>query len=182
MYVVLEGRVMISKYIPGAGEEALAFLERGDYFGEMALIDNQPRSADAKAHDGGAVVLAIPRDVLNRHPGHQQALFAAPAQDPLHPGRDPPARARRQDHRLVHPRRRAAGRMRAAPAPAATSASASPRPPPVRAPPAPCPPGKRAEAGRVPAASNQPASVPSWTTPPDWTSAAVDVAPRCRGR
>jgi CRP/FNR family cyclic AMP-dependent transcriptional regulator len=65
MYVVLEGRVMISKYIPGAGEEALAFLERGDYFGEMALIDNQPRSADAKAHDGGAVVLAIPREVLN---------------------------------------------------------------------------------------------------------------------
>ena len=65
MYVVLEGRVMISKFIPGAGEEALAFIERGGYFGEMALIDNAPRSADAKAHDGGAVVLAIPRDVLN---------------------------------------------------------------------------------------------------------------------
>jgi CRP/FNR family transcriptional regulator, cyclic AMP receptor protein len=64
MYVVLEGKVMISKYIPGAGEEALAFLERGDYFGEMALIDNEPRSADAKAHEEGAVVLAIPREVL----------------------------------------------------------------------------------------------------------------------
>ncbi|HVT59967.1 MAG TPA: cyclic nucleotide-binding domain-containing protein [Thermoanaerobaculia bacterium] len=64
MYVVLEGRVMISKYIPGAGEEALAFLERGDYFGEMALIDNVQRSADAKASDSGAVVLAISRDVL----------------------------------------------------------------------------------------------------------------------
>ena len=64
MYVVLEGRVMISKYIPGAGEEALAFLERGDYFGEMALIDNQPRSADAKASTEGAVMLAIPREVL----------------------------------------------------------------------------------------------------------------------
>lgn len=64
MYVVLEGRVMISKYIPGAGEEALAFLERGDYFGEMALIDNEPRSADAKAHEGGAVALAISREVL----------------------------------------------------------------------------------------------------------------------
>jgi CRP-like cAMP-binding protein len=64
MYVVLEGRMMISKHIPGAGEEALAFLERGDYFGEMALIDNQPRSANAKAHDGGAVVLAIPREVV----------------------------------------------------------------------------------------------------------------------
>ena len=64
MYILLEGRVMISKFIPGAGEEALAFLERGDYFGEMALIDNEPRSADAKASDHGAVVLAIPREVL----------------------------------------------------------------------------------------------------------------------
>lgn len=65
MYIVLEGRVMISKYIPGGGEEALAFLERGDYFGEMALIDNAPRSADAKADDAGAVVLSIPREVLS---------------------------------------------------------------------------------------------------------------------
>jgi CRP/FNR family cyclic AMP-dependent transcriptional regulator len=64
MYVVLEGRIMISKYIPGAGEEALAFLERGGFFGEMALIDNEPRSADAKAHEAGAVVLAISREVL----------------------------------------------------------------------------------------------------------------------
>lgn len=64
MYVVLEGRVMISKFIPGAGEEALAFLERGGYFGEMALIDNASRSADARAHDGGAVVLVISREVL----------------------------------------------------------------------------------------------------------------------
>ena len=64
MYIVLDGRVMISKYIPGGGEEALAFLERGDYFGEMALIDNQPRSADAKADEGGAVLLAIPREVV----------------------------------------------------------------------------------------------------------------------
>lgn len=65
MYVVLEGQIMISKNIPGAGDEALAFLERGDYFGEMALIDNKPRSADARAHDRGAVVLAIPGDVLS---------------------------------------------------------------------------------------------------------------------
>lgn len=64
MYVVLEGQVMISKHIPGAGEEALAFLDRGDYFGEMALIENQSRSADAKAHSAGAVVLAIPREVV----------------------------------------------------------------------------------------------------------------------
>jgi CRP-like cAMP-binding protein len=65
MYVVLDGRVRISKQIPGAGEEALAFMDRGDWFGEMALIDNQPRSAEATAHDGGAVVLAVPRDVVS---------------------------------------------------------------------------------------------------------------------
>ena len=64
MYVVLDGKVMISKFIPGAGEEALAFLGRGAYFGEMALIDKQPRSAHASAHSEGAVLLAIHRDVL----------------------------------------------------------------------------------------------------------------------
>ena len=64
MYVILTGTVLISKFIPGAGEEALAFLERGDYFGEMALIDDKPRSAGARAHNGEATVLAIPRDVV----------------------------------------------------------------------------------------------------------------------
>ncbi len=65
MFVVLEGQVMISKQIVGADEEALAFLERGDYFGEMALIDRQPRSADAKAHENGAIVLSISSDVVD---------------------------------------------------------------------------------------------------------------------
>jgi CRP-like cAMP-binding protein len=59
MYIVLEGKAMISKLIPGAGEEALAILERGDFFGEMALIDGEPRSADAKAHGGPLTVLAL---------------------------------------------------------------------------------------------------------------------------
>ncbi|MBP1643784.1 MAG: cAMP-binding protein [Acidobacteria bacterium] len=64
MYVVLEGKVLISKYIPGAGEEALAILERGDFFGEMTLIDGEPRSADARAHEGPVTVLALDQGTI----------------------------------------------------------------------------------------------------------------------
>jgi len=49
-YVILKGEVRISKFIHNIGEEALAVLKPGDYFGEMALIDNFPRSAHAIAN------------------------------------------------------------------------------------------------------------------------------------
>jgi len=49
-YVLIQGKVRISKMVPGIGEEALAILEPGSHFGEMALIDDTPRSADAIAH------------------------------------------------------------------------------------------------------------------------------------
>jgi|WetSurMetagenome_2_1015567.scaffolds.fasta_scaffold79101_2 CRP/FNR family transcriptional regulator, cyclic AMP receptor protein len=65
LYIILDGKVRISKHIPGVGEEALAILEKGDFFGEMALVDNEPRSADAKAHVNGTTVLTISRSVLN---------------------------------------------------------------------------------------------------------------------
>ncbi len=64
LYIVLDGRIRISKFIPGVGEEALAVLDRGDFFGEMALIDDKPRSADAKAHETDATVLSIDRATL----------------------------------------------------------------------------------------------------------------------
>jgi len=65
LYIILDGKVRISKHIPGIGEEALAILGKGDFFGEMALIDNESRSADAKAHVNGTTVLTISREVLN---------------------------------------------------------------------------------------------------------------------
>ena len=51
MYLILDGAVRISRQVPGMGEEALAVLKTGTYFGEMALIDDFPRSADARAHE-----------------------------------------------------------------------------------------------------------------------------------
>ena len=51
MYLILSGAVRISRMVPGMGEEALAVLRAGTHFGEMALIDDFPRSADARAHE-----------------------------------------------------------------------------------------------------------------------------------
>jgi CRP/FNR family cyclic AMP-dependent transcriptional regulator len=51
MYLILSGAVRISRQVPGMGEEALAILREGTHFGEMALIDDFPRSADARAHE-----------------------------------------------------------------------------------------------------------------------------------
>ena len=65
MYVVVAGTVHISKEIPGAGEEALTLLGPGSYFGEMAAIDDAPRSADAVAHTACAL-LAIRREDLDQ--------------------------------------------------------------------------------------------------------------------
>jgi CRP/FNR family cyclic AMP-dependent transcriptional regulator len=51
VFIVLEGAIRISRTVPGMGEEALAVLRPGSAFGEMALIDGSPRSADALAHE-----------------------------------------------------------------------------------------------------------------------------------
>ena len=47
LFMVLKGKVRISKMVEGVGEEALAILEPGTYFGEMALISDLARSAHA---------------------------------------------------------------------------------------------------------------------------------------
>jgi CRP-like cAMP-binding protein len=66
MFIILEGKVRISQQVPGMGEEALAILEKGQYFGEMAVIeDNLPRSADAFAHTA-CTLWVIEREQLDQ--------------------------------------------------------------------------------------------------------------------
>ena len=50
-YLIVEGAVRISRMMPGMGEEALAVLRPGAYFGEMSLIDDETRSASAVCHE-----------------------------------------------------------------------------------------------------------------------------------
>ena len=51
LFIIVEGKVRISREISGLGEEALAVLGAGEIFGEMSLLDEAPRSADARAHE-----------------------------------------------------------------------------------------------------------------------------------
>jgi CRP-like cAMP-binding protein len=63
LYILLEGRVRISRDVAGMGEEALAVLGPGAVFGEMALLDEAPRSADAYVHER-CRLLTIPNDAF----------------------------------------------------------------------------------------------------------------------
>jgi CRP/FNR family cyclic AMP-dependent transcriptional regulator len=51
LFIILEGKVRISREVAGMGEEALAVLGPGEVFGEMSLLDESPRSADARVHE-----------------------------------------------------------------------------------------------------------------------------------
>lgn len=60
MYVVVEGQVTVSKQ-SSRGDIHLATLQRGDFVGEMSLLESLPRSATARAK-GATKLLVI-------HPG-----------------------------------------------------------------------------------------------------------------
>ena len=62
-YLILEGAIRISRFVPGMGEEALAVLRSGAYFGEMSLIDDAPRSATAIAHESARLFVVNRRDL-----------------------------------------------------------------------------------------------------------------------
>jgi CRP-like cAMP-binding protein len=48
MFIVQEGKIAVTKMVAGR-EVFLATLERGDFFGELALLDAQPRHATCHA-------------------------------------------------------------------------------------------------------------------------------------
>ena len=49
LYLIVNGSVKISKILPTGEETFLGILHSGDFFGELELIDNRPRSAQATA-------------------------------------------------------------------------------------------------------------------------------------
>lgn len=89
MFVIQSGRVEITKQA-GGQELRLAVLERGDFFGEMSLLESLPRDANARAMgetkllviSAGGLLVRLRRDptfafeMLNRLSGRVRSLNA----------------------------------------------------------------------------------------------------------
>jgi CRP-like cAMP-binding protein len=56
MYIIQTGKVAIKKRVKD-GEATLAVLEKGDFFGEMAILERQPRSAAAEMVEAGDLIV-----------------------------------------------------------------------------------------------------------------------------
>lgn len=64
LYGVVTGRVRISASAPGGKEVFLNVMERGDAFGEIALLDGQPRTAAATTLSAAELIVIQRRDFL----------------------------------------------------------------------------------------------------------------------
>ncbi len=65
MYIIISGKVKIIKK-KGTVETILAILEEGEFFGEMSLFDNNPRSATVKAIGNTRLLEINQKDFLKR--------------------------------------------------------------------------------------------------------------------
>lgn len=63
LYIIHEGQVRISKFVPNVGEEALTILSPGQFFGEVEFFDHTPASAHVIAHTD-CETLAIPHSEI----------------------------------------------------------------------------------------------------------------------
>lgn len=79
MYIVLEGNARVYVTATGGKQVTLAMLEPGDSFGELSLVDGQPRSASVEAASDPTVVVGINRSKLlsqlRRDPSLVEALL-----------------------------------------------------------------------------------------------------------
>ncbi|MBI4651989.1 Crp/Fnr family transcriptional regulator [Candidatus Desantisbacteria bacterium] len=63
MFIIQDGEIKITKVVKGT-EKVLSYLKPGEFFGEMAVIDKEPRSANALASKDNTKLIAIHKDVF----------------------------------------------------------------------------------------------------------------------
>lgn len=74
MFIIQSGEVAISKVVNG-NEVTLAVLKKGDMFGEMALLENKPRSASAIAFSD-CVLMVVNRSNFNQMVSSQPQMIS----------------------------------------------------------------------------------------------------------
>ena len=72
-YIIVSGNVRIEKEIPKAGPETLRVLKSGEGFGEMALVEEMPRSASAVVDEDSRLV-SIEKSDLDRLFGENYSI------------------------------------------------------------------------------------------------------------
>jgi CRP/FNR family cyclic AMP-dependent transcriptional regulator len=70
LFIVRSGTIFIMRAQEGV-EDELAMLTPGGYFGELALIDDQPRSASARAGDASVLLILYKSDFDDLIEGHR---------------------------------------------------------------------------------------------------------------
>lgn len=77
-YVINRGNVLVKAIDPTMREKVLAYLEPGDFFGEMSAVDSEPRSADVVAGNEEVEVLIFSQkdfvEILQNYPSVHLAL------------------------------------------------------------------------------------------------------------
>lgn len=71
MYIIKSGRVDLSKRTPTGEDKVFVTLEAGEFFGEMSLIDENPRSASATVRGAGELIVLSKksfRELIANHP------------------------------------------------------------------------------------------------------------------
>jgi CRP-like cAMP-binding protein len=66
LYIIKSGRIKIAKVTIDGREKTLCVLQTGDFFGEMAIFDDLPRSATAEAIDNDVKLLALSKADFER--------------------------------------------------------------------------------------------------------------------
>jgi hypothetical protein len=57
MYIIQSGKVAIKKTVKDGSEAVLATLEKGDFFGEMSILERLPRAATAEVVEEGDLIV-----------------------------------------------------------------------------------------------------------------------------
>jgi cytochrome P450/CRP-like cAMP-binding protein len=80
-YILTSGRAEVIRRYPGGSETTIDWREPGEYFGEIGLLHDRPRTATVRADAGGAEVLVLGRAAFMNLMGASAATESAIARE-----------------------------------------------------------------------------------------------------